>query len=305
MDPLIVECTRKGGGRYVQTLLPTGVKEGVIEGALSLEGIIAALFYTAEVAGYGGFELLGYSYNTGAGPAVEDHAGDFVTMHVTDPYSIAPVAGVICGAVEDVTGLPVNVDYAEVEPGTYEIKATVGEHAIESEERLEQPEYHYEGGDIELVPCPGCGLPKALSAFEWDGEKGIITDTRRGRRMVAIGPYVMDPLFKELEEELGEAIPRAVVESQRRFVKTGFYSVDEVRDVEGFRLHVALKGMGNLRELKMSPLGLRMTIDHAGCYLMMVGLMQGIFEMAYDMDSKVEWEFSQEDHLEVQVTRKK
>ncbi len=305
VEPLIVESTRKGGGRYVRGILPLGVREGVMEGKISLEGIISALLYTAEVAGYGKCELVGYRYDAGAGPAVEQHADDFVTLRITDPHSIAPVAGVFCGAVEEVTGLPGKVDYSEVEPGTYEIKATVGEHAIESEERLELPEYHYEGGDIEFEPCPGCGLPKALSAYQWDGERGTITDTRKGRRMVAVGPYVMDPLFKELEEELGDAIPRAVVESQRRFVKTGFYTPDEVRDVADFRLQLALKGMGNLRELKMNPLGLRMTIDHADCYLMMVGLMQGIFEMAYGVDSNVEWELSGDGHLEVQVTRRK
>ena len=38
---------------------------------------------------------------------------------------------------------------------------------------------------------------------------------------------------------------------------------------------------------------------------MMVGLAQGIFEMAFDVDSNVDWELSGEGDLEVRVTPKK
>ncbi len=237
--------------------------------------------------------------------SLEAHAGDHVTLRIADPYCIAPVAGVFNGATEAVVDLPFNADYQEIEPGVFDIKVSVGEHALEDEERLKALEYHHREGDVELELCPTCGMPKALSAYKWDESKGTITDTRKGRRMVGVGPYVMDPLFEELENELGEAIPRAVVESQRRFVKTGFYSVDEVRDSDDFRAQLALKGMGNLRELKMGPGGLSMRIECADCYLMMVGLAQGIFETAFDMNSDVEWELSGEGDPEVRVTPKK
>ena len=305
LDRLIVESTRKGGGRYVRGILPSGIQENVRGGSLTLEPIIAALLFTAELSGYGKCSLVELRFDTAAEVSVEAHAGDFVTLRIEDPYSIAPVAGVFNGATEEVTGLPFTVGYQETSPGVYDIKVSVGEHAGEIVERLEPHEYHHRDGDVELERCSTCGLPKALSVYKWDEERGTITDTRKGRRMVGVGPYVMDPLFEELEEELGDAIPHAVVESQRRFVKTGFYSVDEVRDFDDYRTELALKGMGNLRELKMSPEGMRMRIESTDCYLMMVGLMQGIFEMAFDVESNVEWEISGEGDLEVRVTPKK
>ncbi|MEW6554666.1 MAG: hypothetical protein AB1384_10320 [Actinomycetota bacterium] len=305
IDNLIVESTRKGGGRYVRGILPPQIQEAVRDGSLALEPIIAVLLATAEVSGYGRCEQVGLRYDTGAELSLEAHAGDFVTLRIENPYSIAPVVGVFTGATEAVTGLPFRADYQETGANTYDIKISVGEHAIESGERLEAHAYDYREGDIVLEPCSTCGLPRALAAYKWDDDQGTITDTRKGRRMVGVGPYVMDPLFKELEEELGDAIPRAVVESQRRFVKSGFYSVDEVRDFDAFRAELALKGMGNLRELELGPEGLRMRIENADCYLMMVGLMQGIFELARGVDSEVEWELSQEGDLQIQVTPKK
>jgi hypothetical protein len=305
IDHLIVESTRKGGGRYVRGILPPQVQEAIRDGSLALEPIVTALLMTAEVSGYGKCEQVGLRYDTAAEFSVEAHAGDFVALRIADPYSIAPVVGVFTGATEAVTGLPLNAVYWETDPGLYEMKISVGEHALETEERLEAQEYHHREGDIELEPCSTCGVPRALSAYKWDDERGTITDTRKGRRMVGIGPYVMDPLFKELEEELGDAIPHAVVEAQRRFVKTGFYTVAEVQDQDEFRTQLALKGMGNLREMKISPEGLAMRIESADCYLMMVGLMQGLFEMAYDVGSNVEWELSGEGDLQVRVTPKR
>jgi hypothetical protein len=47
---------------------------------------------------------------------------------------------------------------------------------------------------------------------------------------------------------------------------------------------------------------MRMRVDNATCYLMTAGLAQGLFEMAFDVESYVEWELSQEGDLEVEVT---
>lgn len=93
-----------------------------------------------------------------------------------------------------------------------------------------------------------------------------------------------------------------MVEAQRRFVKTGFYSIEEVGDEGDIRTQLALRGLGNLKEITMGREGVHVRLDNATLHLMVVGLIQGLFEMAFGIDSNVEWEFTGEGNLEVQVT---
>ncbi len=76
---------------------------------------------------------------------------------------------------------------------------------------------------------------------------------------------------------------------------------EEVSEEGDLRTQLALRGLGDLREIKMGSKGLRMRIDNAAVHLMIVGLAQGFFEMAFDVESGVEWELSEEGDLEVEV----
>ncbi|OGO05674.1 MAG: hypothetical protein A2Y60_02185 [Chloroflexi bacterium RBG_13_54_9] len=42
-------------------------------------------------------------------------------------------------------------------------------------------------------------------------------------------------------------------------------------------------------------------IDNATAYLMTAGMVQGLFEMAFDVESKVEWALSEDGNLEMEV----
>src|SRR4030042_4224783 len=119
--------------------------------------------------------------------------------------------------------------------------------------------------------------------------------------MAMLGPGMMDLLFAELERELGDTIPEVAVEAQRRFTKTGFYSIEQVSDEGDFRTQLALRGLGNLREIKMGPPGLFMRIDNVVGHLLTVGMVQGLFEMAFDVDSSVEWALSEDGNREGEI----
>ena len=122
--------------------------------------------------------------------------------------------------------------------------------------------------------------------------------------MAIIHPSVLDPVFEELESELGDEIPKVVVEAQRQITQSGFYSVAEIIDADQFRTQLALRGIGNLKNMVMGLNGLRLTLDNACLHLMVVGMAQGLFELAYDTPSTVEWELSAEGDLEVEVVPK-
>ncbi len=57
-------------------------------------------------------------------------------------------------------------------------------------------------------------------------------------------PFELDPVFQELEEELGDTIPSLVVEAQRRYTRENFYSAVERHGRGGFPRPVRPQGPG-------------------------------------------------------------
>lgn len=47
-----------------------------------------------------------------------------------------------------------------------------------------------------------------------------------------------------------------------------------------------------------------MKIDNAAGYLITVGMVQGLFEMAFDVESYAEWTLSEDGNLEVEIKGK-
>ncbi len=291
IDRLVTDIARKGTVEYITNIIPPGVSEAASSGQLDWRALAEALFFNGQILGFGANEL------------VDIKKDDYMVVRVTEPFCIQLSAGMVSGGCEAVTGTPIGVTYNQVSPDVFELKAFVTEeHEEDPEGRLQPVPYHHRESDIELARCATCGGPKALSKFNWNLNRGKIINTQTSRRMVLIGPEVQDPLFDELERELGDTIPATVVESQRRFVKTGFYSLEEMTNVSGFRSGLALRGLGNLRDFEMGTKGLWIRIDNAASRLMTVGMVQGLFEMAFDVESSVEWEVSDEGDMEVKVT---
>ena len=176
------------------------------------------------------------------------------------------------------------------------------DHPQEMKERMQLEPYTPGESGVDLPRCGTCGAPAALSGFSWDTEWGVIRERATGRRLAMLGPAMMDPVFDELEAELGSEVPEIVVEAERRFVRNGFYSLPEVRDENFMREALALRGLGNLTELKMGREGVGLRLENAAFHLMAAGLVQGLYELAYGREGKVEWELSREGLLEVCVT---
>jgi len=168
--------------------------------------------------------------------------------------------------------------------------------------RLVRKPYVHREGDVTLDRCPGCGGPSALSGFNWKLDDGVIINTATDRRVAVLHPSVLDSVFQELENELGETIPQVVIEAQRRFTKTGFHYVEEIEDEAEFRTQLALRGIGNLKYLNKDEKDLSMRIDNACMDLVVIGTAQGLYETAYDTESEVRWQRSPEGDLQIEVS---
>ena len=294
IERIVLATRRRAGRAYMSRIIPKQVAELVRKGELELRPLVEAFFTVGHVLGYGRFEFVDYRF--------EQDEDDFFTIRITKPYSILLGSVDPAAAIEAIIGGEAGFTYKEVSEDVYEIKVFRESHEEEEYKgRLMMKVYEHEGGDIALPVCPSCGGPGALAAFRWDLENGLINNTYNGRRMVFFAPTVLDAVFAELERELGESIPAAVVEAQRRFSR-GFYTPKDIVDEDGLRVALALRGIGNLRRFEIEKSGLSMRMDNAAMHLLVVGLFQGFYEIIYGADSVVEWRISEAGDLEVEVS---
>jgi hypothetical protein len=293
IDNIVVNIAARGTKKYMSSVIPEEVKEIVRSKQMDLTAVLEPIMTFCHVIGYGRYEFLDSRY--------ERDDDDYALLRIESPFSVPEAAGAIAGVASALVGGEHAVSYEEVSPGLYEFTDRWTEYPEELVERLQAIPHRHRGGDIELEKCATCGAPVALSEFRWYLDRGLIVNRHTRRRMAMLGPELLDVVFRALEAELGETIPNVVVEAQRRFTKTGFYSIEAVSNEGDFRTQLALRGLGNLREIKMGSQGMRMRIDNATSHLMTAGMAQGLFEMALDVESNVEWELSEEGDLELEV----
>ena len=296
IERIVIETKLRATRDYLNRMIPQDVKDLIQSKQMDVVPLIDAVNVTGHVLGYGDSKLADIRY--------ENEAEDYVVEHIDGPYSVLLWSGDLAGSSEAVTSRDHEVSYRTLPSGLLEVKAWPSPRPEELQARLQTEEFRYIEGHIELERCPECGGPAALSAYRWDTVKGTIEMVDTGRRVAMLGPAYMEAVFDELERELGEEIPRVVVEAQRRFTRKGIYSAAEIGEEEEFRKLLAVRGLGNLREMTLSEQGLKMRLENATLHLMLAGLFQGYFETVTGVDSDVDWEVSEDGTLEVTITRK-
>jgi hypothetical protein len=297
LERIVIETKRRATRDYLNRMIPATVKDLVQSFRMDIEPLIEAVNITGHVLGYGDSSLVEVRYTKG-----DD---DYVIERIAKPYSVLLWCGDLAGSSEAVVDRDHDVKYEFISPDVVEIKAWPAPRPQELKERLLLKEYGYIDGDIYLRRCPSCGGPAALSGYAWDIRKGLIKMKDRDRRVAMLGPAYLEAVFDELERELGEDIPRVVVEAQRRFTRGELYSPEEIKSEEGFRDLLALRGLGNLREMAMDGKKLRVRIQNVAIHLMVAGLIQGYFEDVTGQESNIEWELKEDGTLELEVTPKK
>ena len=306
IERMVIDITSRGLESYLASFIPRetidllrSMKPG--DEALGqqcrqmLEGLNAASIMIGKINGTGRYEVKEFHY--------ENSEKDFSRTWVYEPYSIPFVVGSLIGHNAAMLGGAREVEYHEVAFNVWEIIShPIPKPDEELKRRLPLTTFIHRDGDIELERCASCGGPAVLANYKWHLDRGVVISGFTQRRMAILGPTMLDTVFEELEYELGDVIPQTVVEAQRRFVKTGFYSIEEVQDEGNIREQFALRGLGNLKKIKMGARGVEARIDSAILRPIIIGLIQGLFEMAFDVDSRAEWEYSPEGDLTIDIT---
>ena len=283
IEHLLIEAKRRATLDFLDHLLLAGVKNIVrLVGARIVAYNVTNL---GSIMGYGRIKL---------GHVHRIHGrDDYVTFRVERPYSLPLFCGDMAGAVNAIDRREVGIDYVQVSPEVFDVTASVSSHPLELREKLEGTRYTYKPGDIEIEKCPGCGGPQFLSTYAWDLGSGMVVSRTSGHRKAMIGPAALEAVIELLESELGDTVPETIIEAQRRFVKTDFYSLEEARSEEGLRAHLALRGLGNLREMTWNGGRLTLRLENACLHLLLVGVMKGIYELATGKDAEVAWELDE------------
>lgn len=293
IEHIIITSVRRAVHTWLSPMFPDELKEQVRKKEVDPAPLANALLQLNRMMGVGKVELIELR-NKG-------NEDDYVITRIHKPFSVPLAVGGIIAGWEAFFGIELGYSFKEISPDIYELKNFPSPHPEELKERMRVSEYKHRDGGTELERCPSCEGPMALSRYSWDLDEGIIMDNDTNRRMIMLGPVELDLVFQELEEELGATIPRLIVEALRRFTKSSSYSLFDVTTADEFRTLLAVMGMGYLENINVSRKGLNMRLENVALPLMIVGMMQGVFEKALKQDSIVEWWLSKDNNLEINI----
>jgi hypothetical protein len=294
IETIVIESRRRGARDYVLQFLPEGFAEQLHRDHSALEPVIASQLAATSLMGFGLASLVDLRY--------EEDEDDYVDIRVERPFSVPLWCGNIAGACEAVTGGEWKAEYRHISSELYELHAFRSEHPPQVRGKALRRDYVHRPGDLELKRCATCGGPAVLSRFRWQPARGLIGSAYTDRRVSFNGETGLQEVFVELEKELGETITRVVIEAQRRFIKSGFFTIEGLLSEADFRTQFAYRGLGNLSEFRMGATGLHMKLENPTLHLTVIGFAQALFELAFGRKSGVDWELTAGGDLLAEVT---
>lgn len=313
VDHMVIESRRRDVRRFIERTFPSQIEESKrlqkeVESEKDPEVrevkrrnlLEIRKFYNLQVNEVGRI----YGYGNIQFSDRWDKADDYAwrTQIISNPHSMLFYPAEMLGSVEGFDQTDMRVEYEMIEENTYAVTAHPGNHPVELKQRLRRKRYEFKPGDIDFERCSTCGVPLEVARCKWDLEAGTIIDGLTGRRMAIYGPQAMEAVLDDLEAELGEIIPEAVIESQRRYIKSAWTDEEWRRDASAFRRLIAVRGVGDLAHFKGDRQGLTLTIQNSCLHLLMVGAIQALVEMAYQVEgSTYEWDFADDGDLTVTI----
>lgn len=269
IDKMVIESKRRVTKEYLEKMIP-GVARKLIY-LIKPTLIAKRMADIGKAYGYGNIELVEIKRRFGK--------EDYLVMTIERPYSILFFCGDNLGGMEAASGRECKVETEALGDDKYRLLITVGTHPPELRERLQHKRYAVKPGDVSLERCPSCGVPRDVATYRWDLEKGTIVTPKMGRRMALFGPSGLEAIFDDLEAELGETVPNAIIEAQRRYVRESM-GEEWLKGRESFRRMCALRGLGNITSFEADERRITMTIQNYCVAHLMVGIVQGLFETA-------------------------
>ena len=224
------------------------------------------------------------------------------TQIIRNPYSVIFFSADMLATVEAFEQRDMRVKYEKVWDDVYLLSAVPGDHPIELAERLKRKGYETKPGDISYERCSECGVPLGVARCRWNLEEGTIIEPDTERRMAFFDPAAIDTVFDDLEAELGESVPEAIIEAQRRYGKLSMGADNWKRSGYDFKAVTALRGLGNITAFKADEKRLTLTLENPSIHLAIVGMAIALYELAWGVESSThEWHRTDDGDLVITV----
>jgi len=292
LEHIVIESKRKDTREYVEKMFPAWIRRRLRRSGMNL--MVNQMRRVGSIFGYGKSSL--------QDKRIKGDPEDYITIRIENPHSVLLFAGECLGAWEALQERDSKVEYRKVAENTYDFTCRIGEHPLELKERLLHKEYRHRPVDFSWERCPKCDIPMEVSRYEWDLENGIITSMETGRRMSVMRPDGIDSILDDLESELGEDVPRLVIDAQRIYTRKELGASEFRKNVDSFRWMLAFRGLGYLSEMDVSEAGLHIEIKNFCMPLMMVGIIQAFYELNMDIEeTSYSWKVS-DDALSIDIT---
>ncbi len=293
IDRIVVESKRRVTKEYMEKLIPPMVRKLLY--VVGPKVITRRITDIGRAYGYGDIRLIEYRRRFGD--------ADYLLLEVNEPYSLHLFQGDSMGGLEAATGRECTAEVKQEGEGRYLVEVKVGTHPPELQERLKPKRYPVKPGNLVMERCERCGVPLEIAKYQWNPRKGTITDPRTGMRMAIFGPVGLEAIFDDLEAELGEAVPATIIEAERRYVRDRLDHREWLQGEEALRRMMALRGLGILSEYRAHDGSFTVTISNACIPHMMVGIVQGLFEMATGREkTSYDWSRAEDGDLTITVT---
>lgn len=295
IEHIVIESKRREVREYVEKLLPWPVRK--VARYMGFKPMARMLSRMGRAYGYGDVSL--------GEQRIRRRDDDYQTMIVRNPHSLLFYCGENLGAWEAIDGRDSFVEYEKIGDKTYRVTNRIGKHPIELQERLQKKRYSFKPGNIQFERCPGCSIPLGVTRYRWDLVEGTIVDPVTNNRMAILGPSGFEAVLDDLEAELGETVPEAIIEAYRRNLREHLAKLGWLnKKPTDFRQMLALRGLGNITRFDHGEERLDLTVENSCIPLLMVGLAQAIFELAWGLEkSSYRWSLADDGDLSTMVSR--
>lgn len=201
---MFMEASRKHTRRYVDNLIKGPLGFVVRKTKAGSKKAYTTLLDTTLALGFGKVDFQLYEHK------------ERLKGIIRNPYYLPLFIGDVRGAFESIEGLPSKAEWDEKEgEAMVEISRRKGESLLD--DRFGVYEENRVPGEVEYERCERCGLPDVVARFRWDLDDGIITDTKTGNRVIIMGLNDLNGVFKELEDAIGDMVPKAIFEMNREY----------------------------------------------------------------------------------------
>lgn len=273
LEKIIVESKTKATRDYIEGMLK-GAKRILTKNNITAKLVLNKVINVGRLFGYGSISLDEFRLN------------EYARIKVANIYNKNLQIGDMRGTFEAICKIPSSYKYRE-EGRTSIIEVFADAEASDEQvaSRLERRIRPVKQGDIKLNRCSICGLPSGIGLHKWNISEGTIVSSISKIRMSIFGPEGIESIFREIENEIGPEIPASVIEAQKGFIKSDLPSADFINSINELRKHLALRGFGNLTEYEFTDKMLYAVIENPALPMLLIGFMQGAFELTTKADS--------------------